>query len=498
MPVRIAMEEEAAVAGFGLTETHISILIFTPDRVYKIKKPVVFGFVDLSSVAARVNACVDEVALNSRLAPDVYEGVGRFAGPDGAVEPVVVMRRLPAESRLTNIIVGDGAAAHRAIRDIASRLADFHEHAARRGPDVAAACTAEAVESLWRTNLSELQTVTAGLIDTKWMHRASELADKYLGGRRAAFAERIRRDRSVEGHGDLLCDDIFCLPDGPRLLDCLEFDPVLRCVDTLHDACSLACDLEAHGRADLAELFLEEYRHASGDAWPPSLQHFYMAYRAAVRAKVECLGAGAPADRAGRASQRLGQALDHLAQGQIRTVLVGGLPGTGKSTMARSLHDATGWPVISSDVVRKRLVGLEPGDDATAPFGEGLYSTNHTALTYAALLNEAEALMRSGYSVIIDASWTTDQWRRAARRMASDCAATLSELRCVAPTRIAHGRIRSRSAHALHTSDATPEIADEMASATEPWSQATYIDTTDDRATALREALTAIFESDAR
>ena len=161
------------------------------------------------------------------------------------------------------------------------------------------------------------------------------------------FAGRISDRRIVDGHADLLADDIFCLPDGPALLDCLEFDDRLRYVDGIDDAAFLAMDLEFLGRPDLAAHFLGRYLAEARDDAPESLRHFYIAYRAVVRAKVDCVrhtqgGAGA-ADSA-RAHLRV--AREHLREGTVRLILVGGGPGTGKTTLARGIADRVGAQVI--------------------------------------------------------------------------------------------------------------------------------------------------------
>ena len=166
--------------------------------------------------------------------------------------------------------------------------------------------------------------------------RVRRLVDAYLSGRAALFAARIDGGHVVDGHADLLADDIFCLPDGPALLDCLEFDDRLRYVDVIDDAAFLAMDLEYLGRPDLAEFFLDRYRELSGDDAPDSLRHFYVAYRAVVRAKVDCvrLTQGHP-EAAADAQRHLAIAAEHLSRGAVRLVVVGGAPATGKTTVAR-------------------------------------------------------------------------------------------------------------------------------------------------------------------
>ena len=153
-------------------------------------------------------------------------------------------------------------------------------------------------------------------------------------------------DTSWTGHGDLLAGDIFCLDDGPRILDCLDFDDRLRWLDGLDDAACLAMDLEHLGNRRLGEQFIGWYAEYSGDPAPASLCHHYIAYRAFVRAKVSCLrsGQGAPA-AAGEARELAGIALKHLREGAVALVLIGGLPGTGKSALADAVASRLGATV---------------------------------------------------------------------------------------------------------------------------------------------------------
>jgi uncharacterized protein len=465
------------VNGFDVAESHISWLLFTPDHVFKIKKPVTFGFLDLGAVEARVRACHDEVELNSRLAPDVYEGVGMFTYPDGRREPVVVMRRLPSARRLSALIQSDDPAVGAHLERIARTLAAFHADA-WRDAEVDVACTDGAVAELWRNNMAELRKVSRSILDPEDLDRIGRLAHRYLSGRSELFTGRIRTGRAVDGHGDLLADDIFCLDDGPRLLDCLEFDAPLRHVDTLSDAASLAMDLERLGRADLAAAFLESYRQASADNWPESLAHFYVAYRATIRAKVACLRAAAGDDEAPEEARRLAElALAHLGAATVRLILVGGLPGTGKSTLAGGLSAATGWPLLRSDVLRKEIAGLRPAESAAAAFQAGMYGAEATASVYAELLSRAAALLRSGRSVILDATWTRQCWRDAADELGRRVAADVVGIQCEASRELSALRLTERSTEGTDASDATPSIADALSQVAEPWLDALPIDT---------------------
>lgn len=481
---------------FEIYETHISRLLLADGQVYKWKKPVRFAFIDLTTPEARLRDCRSEVELNRRLAPDVYEGVGRFTYPDGREEPVVVMRRMPDDRRLSVLVRQDDPALGPLLTDVAATLAEFHDRA-ETGPEISEDCTEVAVRRLWQSNLDELRAVSEDIIEPQWVEAAWEAASVYLAGRTAVFHTRLRMGRAVDGHGDLLCDDIFLLPDGPRILDCIEFDEHLRHLDPLADIASLAMDLENHGRPDLGAAFLDTYKVLSGDDWPDSLAHLHIAYRATVRAKVACLRAlkargDVEAASVAQARALMSLALRHLRAGAVRMVIVGGLPGTGKTTLSEQLSAATGWSVLSSDVVRKRLAGLEPDTEAGSAFGSGIYSGDMTALVYDELMDEAGTLMRAGQSVIIDASWTRRSWRDAAQKVAERCLAEFVPVRCRVSKDLARSRIRHRMLSGPQPSDATPSIYDEMAAALEPWYEAISVDTSEDSGDAAAAILEAI------
>ena len=318
-------------------ETHISILAFQGDRVYKLKKAVRFAFIDLSTRERRLEDCEREVALNRRLAPDVYLGVEAVTGHDGdVVDHVVVMQRMPDGARLSSRV--DGSDATTCIDALAKVMARFHA-AAPTGGAIDAAATRDAVAALWDRELDEYPGPSPEI---------ATAVRRYLAGREALFDARLAAGRARDGHGDLLADDVFCLPDGPRVLDCLEFDDRLRFGDVLADVAFLAMDLERLGRADLAARFLDRYREAAADAWPPSLEHFYIAYRAHVRAKVAAMSG----DDAARGSGWRSRA----------TTSTGADPARARGRGARNREDDDG----AGD---RRCDGLGPGAQRRGPQG---------------------------------------------------------------------------------------------------------------------------------
>lgn len=243
--------------------------------------------------------------------------------------------------------------------------------------------------------------------------------------------------------------------------------------------------LQRLGLPELATRFLAAYAEHADDNWPASLAHFHVAYRAQVRSKVAAIRADQKeAESAAEADRLLAMARRHLDEGHVRLVLVGGLPGTGKSTLAAGLGDALGATVL----LRRDPKGV--GRPASRPprsrrLREGVYEPSATVATYRELLRRAGVAMGLGETVVLDASWIDDAWRDEALAMAVDGYADLVELRCEAPTEVAAARVRRRAEAGRDPSDATPEIAARMATAAEPWPSATAVDTSGEAGDAL-------------
>jgi predicted kinase len=171
---------------------------------------------------------------------------------------------------------------------------------------------------------------------------------------------------------------------------------------------------------------------------------------------------------------------------------VGGLPGTGKSSLAAALGHALGATVLRSDEVRKEQAGLTTTQAAPAPYGAGLYTPGATAATYETLVDWARVALGLGETVVLDASWSSAGWRDRARQVAAAAHAHLVELRCDAPVEVAAARMARRAAKGRDPSDATPLIAAQMAAHADPWPEATTISTTADRATTLADAIATL------
>jgi aminoglycoside phosphotransferase family enzyme/predicted kinase len=460
-------------------ETHSAVVLLVADRAYKVKKPVDLGFLDFRSLAVRERVSRRELELNSRLAPDVYLDVATLAGSDGVpTDYVLVMRRMPEAARLSTLVTaGQPVDDHLSL--LARLLAAFHARA-DRGPAIAAEGDHPALLRRWTANLAETEQYVGAVLPPEGHAELSRLVHRYLAGRRVLLAERAAEGLVVDGHGDLIADDVFCLPDGPRVLDCLEFDDRLRWVDVLDDVAFLAMDLESLGRPDLGARFVASYHELGGARAVPSLEHHYIAYRAFVRAKVACIRA-AQGDPTAAADARahLDLALRHARASDVSLILVGGAPGSGKTTLAGGLADRLDAMLLSTDLVRREL-GTPPSER---------YGPAAKAAAYAELLRRAGLALARGEHVVLDATWGSAALREQARELAERTSSRLVALECHVRPDLAAARAQARLAAGEGPSEAGAVVSRALAGERDPWLDATRVDTTGDPATSLARAM---------
>ena len=470
--------------------THLSTLVFLGDFVFKFRNHVRFNFLDLSTVEMRRSDCEREVELNQRLAPDIYLGVGELTLADQVIEPVVIMRRLPRNSSLTALLRG-GAIPFEELRSIARVLVEFHSFAIR-SPKVDADATAQSILRRWSDNFAQTSTLVDAILDSDVEVKIQSLARQYIAGRDMLFDQRISSRAICDGHGDLQASDIFLLPDGPRILDCLEFDDHLRHLDVVDDLSFLLMDLERLSAPEAAKFLRNFYEELSDTHAPGSLFDHYGAYHAYVRAKVACLRADQDNNAASEARSLQRLALEFLERSRIQLIIVGGLPGTGKSTISRLVGEQIDAVVLRSDELRHEIV-LQSNVSSDSPsYRQGNYSPEMTFATYSIMLDRAEVMLRNGTSVILDASWISSEYRSMAFDLAEATASEFIELRCVLDDSIAAQRINARRRRGDDVSEATIDIARLMASDVDQWRTAAVIDTSLTQNRCLNMALKAI------
>ncbi len=447
-------------------ETHMSWVLLTAERAFKLKKPVRFGFADFSTPELRRRACEEEVRVNQELAASVVLGVravvvtdGAYALADGlpheAVDWVVEMRRFDEDGTMAALLER-GELTVGQVEAVARRLAEFHGRARRCQP-----AEVTPVVELVRRNVFELLALCEGLIASVRLRAAERFATAFARARRAQLADRPAQGLVRDGHGDLRAEHVLFEGEAVVVVDRLEFDPALRAVDVGDDLAFLVMDLEARGGAWAADRLVASYREAGGDPGDDGLVAFFAAYRAQVRAKVELLRAGqVAAEDAHDARRRAGRLLalgEHFAWRVRRPLLlaVTGPPASGKSTLARALGQASGLPVLSSDTVRKMALGV--GADATAP--ASAYTLDARASVYRELGRRAELAKDSG-GAIVDATFGDETTREAFfAALDPETAPVLAVIELRAPTAALVERARRRAQEGHDASDAGPDVA---------------------------------------
>jgi aminoglycoside phosphotransferase family enzyme/predicted kinase len=374
------------------------------------------------------------------------------------IEYAVKMRRLP-EERMLNRLLERGAVTREMMRTVAGRVASFHAKANTSG---AIARSGDlATRRAWRENLEQLSQHRRGVLSPTASRLLTAYGEAFFAQRSATLQRRVAGLRIRECHSDLRSDAI-CLTNGVCIYDCVEFSRRLRLVDVARDVGFLAMDLDYRGQPTLAAEFVNAYVELSWDEDLREVLSFYKCYNACVRAKVEQL---LSADREvgvskRRAATSAGKRYLHLAceyASELRPawlVIMSGLPGTGKSTLAQRLAERAPATVLSSDIVRKEEAGVPPGEHRYESFGEGIYSKDSTELTYAELLARARPLLLDGRSVILDASFIRRQRRKAAARLAEETGAQFACVLQDAPPDFVRTRLTQRAASGAGASDA--------------------------------------------
>ncbi|MEX2224288.1 MAG: AAA family ATPase [Candidatus Rokuibacteriota bacterium] len=448
-----------------LVETHISWVLLAGDRVYKIKKPVNLGFLDFTTLARRRRFCHDEVRLNRRLAADIYLGVveikgsaraPRFEGPGRAIEVAVVMRRLPAE-RMLDRLVRERAAPPALLDGIGATVARFHA-AADTGGEIDELGGIETIRRNWQENFAQTDAVGPELLPEDTRRRVREYVAAFLEREAARFGARVAAGRSRDCHGDLQAQHVCCV-EPVQIFDCIEFNHRFRFGDVAGEIAFLAMDLERLGRPDLAIRFLNAYLEENGDYEAVPLLDFYRAYRAWVRAKVTAFQVANYPERADEARALFELAGRFVAPGRRpRLVITTGVMGSGKSTVARLAAARLGAIVVRTDAVRKRLAGVPLRERVAPAFGEGLYAPEMGRRTYAEAARVADELLRAGWPVIVDGSFSHAAERAEARAVADRHRLPFTVLWCDAPDEVLVERLRRRSEDRHEVSDGREEL----------------------------------------
>ena len=437
-------------------ETHISYIFLTGKHVYKIKKPVNFGFLDFSTLEKREFFCKQEVKLNSRLSPDVYLGVeeirednGRlsFGGKGNTIEYAVKMRELPEEGMLTRLL-SEGLGTTELMDKIAFKIALFHREA-ETSREIAEFGNISVIKKNMQENFIQTVPFIGKSIYREQYDFVSERAMDFMEKNKASFVKRKEEGKIRDCHGDMHAGSICIEGECVHIFDCIEFNDRFRYSDTAADIAFLAMDLESNKHFNLSSALLRSYIRHSGDSDLPIVLRFYKSYRAYVRGKVmsflldeEDVPEEQRKEAMSAARGYFGLAYSYFMQPTL--IIMAGLMGTGKTAIAEVLGEAIGADVIRSDVVRKRLAGISSGEHMYGEYGKGIYTDDFSEKAYAEVHKEASAYLNSGRPVVLDATYRSRNLREKAASVARERGARFFIVECLCDEEIIRARLGQR------------------------------------------------------
>jgi uncharacterized protein len=455
-------------------ETHASIVFLAGDFAYKVKRAVKYSFLDFSTLERRRQACLNELRINRRTAPQLYlDLVPITLGPDGGftlggagevVEWTLRMRRFD-QANLYERMAEEGRLTVSAMRPLAREIAAFHASADRWLAPEQAVLPLEKVlfdnESALAAN-SDLFPPTAARALTEESRDALAALSPFLEARaRGGYVRHC--------HGDLHLRNIVEIEGEPVLFDAIEFDDSLATIDVLYDLAFLLMDLGKRGLGSHANAVLNAYLDAegsTGNLLGLAALPLFLSMRAMIRAKVDILRAAkAESGEAKGEARAEARGYFELARGFLaradgpRLVAIGGLSGSGKSAVAAAIAPHIGaFPGavhVRSDVERKRLFGVAP--ETKLP--DRAYAAEVSDEVYAICRKRARLALEAGRSVIVDAVHAKPEERAAIEALAAAESVPFTGLWLEASREVMRARVAKRRGD---VSDATPSVVEEQ------------------------------------
>lgn len=441
-------------------DTHAAVVFLAGERAYKLKRAIRFSYLDYGTIERRERFCRAELELNRRTAPEIYLGVTpvvrtecglALGGAGQPVDWVLEMRRFD-QARLFDRLAERGALDAITMRNLADRIAAFHD-AAERDHEFGGA---EGIAVEIASNDENLKLAVPELFEAGRVQQLTKISTETLERMRALLDRRRAGGDVRVCHGDLHLRNIVLLDGRPTLFDAIEFSPRMNRIDVLYDLAFLLMDLEHRGKRPLANAALNRYLDLTAQDGGLAALPLFLSVRAAIRAHV-----GAAAARALPADHRLKTEARAYVEAAIRflepapplLLAIGGLSGAGKSTLAQTLAPGIGRPpgarVLRSDVIRKRSFGVAPEERLP----DKAYGGQVTRRVYRLQAEAAALALKAGHAAVADAVFAKPEQRRAIEAVARAAGAPFLGLWLEAPAETLIERVAARRRDA---SDATP------------------------------------------
>ena len=404
---------------FKLEETHISWVLIGNNLVYKIKKPVNFGFLDYSTLEKRLEYCKKEIELNSRFSKDIYLGVSKIVETQNGlnfdkegilIDYCVRMKRMPKE-RMMDVLIKENRVEEKHIKALAEKIAEFHKNALTN-ERIRQFGTVEVNKKNTDENFEQTENGVGDYIEKYQYESIKNYTNDFYKNNKELFEKRIEDNKIRDCHGDLYSRNI-CIENEHKIYiyDCIEFNERFRYSDVASDVAFLVMDLENYSRYDLSELFLKYYISFSNDTELTNIMDFYKIYRAYVRGKIAFF----------QQNRQEARKYFDLAFGYLpkkfkpKLIMMCGLTGSGKSYLANGLKKELDAVTLRSDVIRKKIVGMNPYERDLSDFGKGIYSKGMSDKVYDEIKKLAYESLRKGKNTILDATYLLEKYRNSVK-----------------------------------------------------------------------------------
>lgn len=461
-----------------LLQTHISYVLLTGEFAYKVKKPVDFGFINFSTLEKRQHFCNEELRMNQRGARDWYlevlpitqSGDRIQLGGDGeTVEYALKMRQFPQDA-LFSEMHARGELTEQHLEDLGHFLARFHA-TSPTNDHIRTFGEVSQIRAAFDENYEQTQKYIGGPQTQQQFEETKRYTDRFFEERQDLFERRVQNDKIRECHGDLHMRNIALCGDQLIIFDCIEFNEPFRFVDFMYDVAFAVMDLDARQSPQLGNAFLNAYIEPTGDWEGLQLLPLYLSRQAYVRAKVTSFlldDPGVPEADKKQASESAAKyyrlAWEYTQQRDGRLMLMSGLSGSGKSTVARQVARRTNAIHLRSDAVRKHLAGI-PLDQRG---GKELYTPEMTQKTYGRLRELGVMLASQGFPVILDAKYDRVGLRQEVISAAKEKNLPVEILHCAAPMEVLRQRLDGRTGD---VADATSDLLDSQQKSAESFTQ---------------------------